>query len=349
MVTPALAVRSQLRVPRSPARLGSVCAAPRAAATGVSAASKAPPGADAEAPPERVPLLAPSDVGKAVAILGLGSLSWLLPERRWPGACRSLARVLGGPPGGGRRIAGLLAGQGFYGEPDAIYRAAQAECLVSYMQVLREYRPGGWRPTCNVEGSKHVDRALERGEGVVLWLPLFSAYSFAAKVAMQGAGIDASHVSHRRHGFSHTRLGARLLNPIRTRAEDRYLSGRLMLSETASVAGLREALACLRQNEIVSITAGGAGRHATIAPFLGAELGIANGGPALAYTAGARLLFVFPVRNSSGGVSVFIEDCVSLEATERRREFVRRAALSFAARLEHYVRRYPAQWRGWAD
>ena len=295
----------------------------------------------------QVALVSPSDVGKAVGIAAMASISWLLPESRWPGLCRLLARGLGGAPDGGAGIAALIDGQRIPADPDSIYRSSRATSLESYLQLLRDYRPGGWKPASSLQGAEHLEAALRRGRGAVLWLPLFAGYGFVAKVVLSEAGFEVSHLSHPRHGFSETRFGMRFLNPIRTRAENRYLKSRIMMSRDSSAEALRESLARVRANEIVSITAGGAAAQPVSVPFLNGDFLVAGGAPSLAHATGAALLPVFPLLEGAGSVRVVIAAPVERQSGETKRQFVARAALTFSKQMEAYVRRHPEQWRGW--
>ena len=303
---------------------------------------------EAPAPP-RLRLVSLADGVKAGGLLAMGLIAWLVPESRWSRVCRLLAHALMRVPHGGSGIDELIAGQGFSDGAASIYEASQAAALESLLQLLRDYRPGGWRPTVTVEGGEHLEEALERGHGAVLWLPLVTGYPFAAKVALYGAGFEVSHLSHPRHGFSETRLGARLLNPIQTRAEDRYLRSRIMLARGSSSEALRESLSRLRANEIVSITAGGAAQQRATVPFLNGELQIAGGAPALAHATDAALLFVLPLSEGGGVINVLIEPPVPRRSEETKKQFVERCARLFSARLEEFVRRHPHQWRSWRD
>lgn len=294
------------------------------------------------------PLVSLADARAAGRILAIGLIAWCVPESRWPAVSAAAARRV--PPTAERvaAIDRLIDGQGFGADATSIYRDALAAKIESHLQLLRACRPGGWRPATRVDGRERLEEALARGRGAVLWLPVSTAYSLGAKIALDATGFEVSHVSHPRHGFSSTRLGTRVLNPIRTRVEDRYLQSRIMLTWQGSMDALRESLRRLRSNEIVSITAGPDARDPVTVPFLGGDLQIAGGAPALAHSADAMLLPTFPLTEEDGTVRVSIEPPLSRAAGENKREFVTRCALTFARLLESEVRRCPAQWLGWS-
>ena len=248
-----------------------------------------------------------------------------------------------------RAIDGLVDEERFGRDAVSIYRDARATRVHSQLQLLRLYRPGRWRPETQVEGQERLEAALARGRGVVLWLPISAGYALGAKVALDTAGFGVNHLSHPRHGFSKTRFGTRVLNPICTRVEDRYLRSRIMLSWQGPAEALRESRRRLGANEIVSITAGGSARNPTTVPFLGGDLQIAGGAPGLVFSADAVLLPIFPTieEDGHGRGSRSSRRCRKGTASPRRNSL--RAVLSASAQLlEGEVRRRPEQWLGWA-
>ena len=103
------------------------------------------------------------------------------------------------------------------------------------------------------------------------------------KLALHEAGYAVAHLSRDTHGFSTTRFGRRVLNPIQTRVERRYLAERLVMSDERSVGPLRELAARLKQNRLVSITLAREWRRTRLVPFLDGYIRIATGALALAW------------------------------------------------------------------
>ena len=75
-----------------------------------------------------------------------------------------------------------------------------------------------------LQGREHLDEALGRGKGCVLWVAHFVFAPNIAKLALHDAGYKVSHLSRLDHGFSSTRFGIKWLNPVRSRFEDRLLA-----------------------------------------------------------------------------------------------------------------------------
>jgi lauroyl/myristoyl acyltransferase len=213
------------------------------------------------------------------------------------------------------------------------------------MEILREHAPWGWRARISVVGREHIDEALAAGRGAVLWYCPFAHADVVFKRGLHEAGYRVNHLSAATHGFSDTRFGRAVLNPIKTRVERRYLKERCVMGDSGVGEVIRGLLARLRQNELVSVTALQTGRRTGARPLFGGTLRLAKGAPNFALCAGAALIpiFVVPI---PGGYEVRIEPPLpssgdGLEAQEE-------ACISaYVPVLERYVVRYPSLWRGW--
>ncbi len=297
------------------------------------------------------PLFSAKDAAICVGLPVLALISWLTPERAWRPIGRLFAPLAAGFVGGRRhnvaRIRRLAAGRTLAVPPAMVAREAVAANVEENLQLLRTYRPGGWRPEIRLLGREHVDAGLARGHGVILWVGFFAYYSLITKIAFDRAGYRVSHLSHPRHGFSGTRFGIRVLNPIRNAVEDRHLEERVFLSLDGPVAAMRTLQRRLKANGAVSITAREMAQRPVAVPFMAGEIPLAGGAPDLAHLTEAALLPVFTVRQADGTFAVTVEPALEGAAGLDRREFTRRAIRRYAEILERYVLRYPGQWRGW--
>ena len=279
-------------------------------------------------------------------------VAWTLPEPLWRGVARASS------PLAARairtklqptieRIEGLLGARQMACSPMAVVQESIAGHVEEYLQVLREYRPRGWRPDIRLEGRSHIDDALARGRGVVLWVGFFSFAGLVAKKALCREGIRTSHLSHPGHGFSRSRFGMLYLNRLRMRIEDRYLNERVMLSLDGATGALRQLHRRLRRNEVVSVTVRERAERPSMVPFLDGTIRLATGAADLAYATGAALLPVFPVREAQGHFRVVVEPPLEVRQHLARRESSDLALRDYAARLTPFVLDYPGQWRGW--
>lgn len=274
-------------------------------------------------------------------------LAWFLPERTWKSVTRGLARVHVRITGErGRHLEGIVP-------PKLNISTRELEIGFhqhnhwALIENLREYAPWGWRPNIDIIGQEHIERGLEKGKGVILWFSPFVHADIVFKKAIHRAGFRLSHLSSFTHGFSDTRFGVAVLNPIKTRIEARYLKERCVMALTGAGPAIRRLIEHLKANEVVSIAALHTGRRYAERPFLGGTLRLAKGGPNIALTTGATLLPVFVVPSEPGYVvrvePALVPDHESLEEAEE--EIID----AYVPLLERYVSRYPTLWRGWLD
>jgi len=284
-----------------------------------------------------------SDLAEAYRLMNLFLPSLVLTERALSRLCRLLGRLdasMGGSPAFAERVGWI---------PDRLTAAIAANQYELRAQVLRSYRPRGWIPAGDVDGLAHLESALERGRGALLWVSHFVFHGLVLESLLNRAGYDLVHVSRREHGFSKTEFGMAYLNPIRTRVEDRFLKKRILLNDVSRPSLIKELLAHLRANDVVSITVGGwEGRQRMAVPLLGCRVDVATGASSAARAAGAALIPVFPVRDPvSGRFRVVLEQPIEAGAVKSTRAAREATAEAYGAVLEKYVLAYPDQWRGW--
>ncbi len=152
--------------------------------------------------------------------------------------------------------------------------------------------------------------ALKDGRGAVLWVAHFCFNALATKKAFHEAGYSVSHMSRPEHGFSKSRFGVSVLNPIRVRTELRYLRDRIIIDRSKPTRSVRDASKRLAQNEIISVTAGAwEGARVAVVDVGGCALDLATGAPGLALMTGAALLPVITIRDdASGEIHVIVKE-----------------------------------------
>ncbi len=302
---------------------------------------------------EPVELVGVTDVATAFGLPLLAAVSWLVPARLWPRFGRWFSpfyqRLVSSESlsASVTRLERFVAGTSVDGALDTILRDVAAEDIVSLFQLLRDYRPGGWKPEIDLSGREHVEAALEQGRGAILWVAHFVYANLVAKMALHRAGYAVSYLSHPSHGFSATRFGMRYLNRVQTVIENRYLGERVLMSLGSPAGAVQILEERLAANVVISVSVRGKAQGAASAPFLKGEIGLAPGTPALAHRSGAALLPVFPLRNASGGFTVFVEPPLAVDRSLGRREASAATLSQYAGLLERYVLKYPGQWLGW--
>ena len=221
------------------------------------------------------------------------------------------------------------------------------------LQIMRNYVPGGWKPRAEIEGAEHLQRAKNSGRGAVLWIAEFLLRTpFAYAALAQQADVRLSHLSGPRHGFSGTRFGMLVLNPIRTSAELRFLRERIVMSdlklptETRVLAAMRQLRSRVAEGCIVSVTGLVSDWGPVRAQFLDGTVRLAYGAPGIAYQEDVPLHPVYALRRDGRDVLV-IDDPIDMRKDLPRRKAAIAATHDYAARLEQQVRQYPEQWYGW--
>ena len=301
--------------------------------------------------PKRPPLFGKTDIGTLFGLLALGPVAWLVPERHWPRFSRlvgpATAPFIAGGPGLAEQIR-EIAGKQLSQSPEAVADEVKRLYVERQLPYLRAYRPGGWQPLIKVLGLSHIDAALAEKRGIVLWDSPFAFASLVTKIGLWRSGLKVNHLSHPRHGFSSTRFGMRLLNPIQTKIERGYLQERVVLGLDDSSEALGRLSKILAEGGIVSVRGGGTAKRPLWAPFLESKLPLGAGAPLIAHKAGAALLPVFTRRDGAGGFVVRVDAPIDLPASAPRNEAIQAAAVSFAKRMEAEVLKAPGEWSGWA-
>jgi lauroyl/myristoyl acyltransferase len=297
------------------------------------------------------PLITAGDFGLAIGLPLLALTAWLTPERAWTSLARALAPHAGAVLSRGRRdlaarVEAVAGADRLPCPADAVAVELAASEIERNLQVLRDHLPIRWRPDIDIIGLEHLHAAMDKGRGAILWDSHFQFAAVVTKMALMGAGVGLHHLSHPRHGFSNSRFGMVVLNPVRTRCEGRYVAERVVLSLDGPVAAMRALLKRLKNNGVVSITVRGTGAKPCHVPFLGGHVSVATGALDLAYRADAPLLPVFTVRNGER-YRVTIEAPLIVDRSAGRTEAAAAAAAEYARRLEPHVVAHPGQWAEW--
>jgi len=270
----------------------------------------------------------------------------LLPARYWRAASRLMARAHLRLRSGS---AHLLEQPGAFlnKDPRSLVQEAVAADYLFNIQATREILPGEWRCEIPLTGREVLDGALQRSRGAVLWYSPFVGSEFVPKKALALAGYRLTLLSSPFHPFSSSRIGGRLLNPVRLCAENRYLTRRVRVV----YGNAQPALAVLRQvlleNGVVLIKAIGTGRRSLTFPFLGGIIDLAVGAPRLAYETGAALISVHTLPDHNGEYRVELGPELTPPTGLSDHQAVHHMASRYVDLLEPIVLAYPAHWEGW--
>lgn len=291
----------------------------------------------------RAPFVRGADLRALVLLPFLWLIAWFVPERGWPFVCRTVVRATRHPHRARRAAIVRALGQGGVEMAHAQSVEYFAGYLCDLLQLLREYRPGGWEPAVEISGAEHIREALAGGRGAVIWVVEF-ANGLYLKKALHDAGFDVHHLSGSAHGFSDSRVAKRLLNPIWWRVEERYLASRILLTgHGGTVGAVREVRSRLRANELVSISMAGKAAKVEEVPFFDTTLRLPTTPMSLALSTGAAILPAV-VLERRGRPTVAIEPALLRHDGSDSLEALARSA---AEVLERHVRAQPHLWRAW--
>ncbi|MGH8729107.1 MAG: hypothetical protein ACREV9_13370 [Burkholderiales bacterium] len=281
----------------------------------------------------------------------LALAAWVVPESLWHGFSLALARIqaflLGGIAAQGRHIAVLVGEQASVADAERISTMLTANAHHARLQILRSHRFGHWEPRTKLVGSEHIERALREGKGAILWVAPFVFTDLMTKLTLHRHGFKVAHLTSYEHGFSKTRWGSLILNPIWTSIERRYIAEHVMLAP-GKTGVLSDLARRVHENQLVVIYAvAEAGQRTSAAPFFNGMLHLAGGAPVLARRTGAPLLPVFTIRDEEGTFVTTIESPMRAPTDLDTDAAVQHLVARWAVRLEPYVSRAPDQYVCW--
>ena len=294
------------------------------------------------------------DFGVLIGVPMMAAISWTTGERNWNTIARKAAPYAGAILSrSSDRIAQRVREiVGNHDLPLTSHEVAQqlVTCEIeTAMQVVRCHAPMRWVPEISIEGETHLKTALAAGRGAILWDSHFYFASLITKIGLYRSGYRLHHISRREHGFSQTHFGIRVLNPIRTSIEARYLANRVVMSDDNPGAILDGLAKRLSDNELVSVTVRGDSNRPVEAQFLNGTMRIAPGAAVLAWNSGSKLLPVFTKRLDDFSYRIRISPPLNVLENTTRRVAVASAAREYARRLESEVIEHPGQWIDWIN
>ncbi len=276
-------------------------------------------------------------------------LAWCLPERHWPGLTIRIATALRTIGIRNRHLSKTVAR--FLGQratPDqaaAIANRYAANYQMDRLYLLRHYARPRLHSEIRLEGAARIENALRAGHGVILWVAPFVHSDLSTKIALKTNGFDAIQLTHPAHGFSTTAFGIRFLNPLRTKAEARYLAERIVIGAGGPALATVELSRRLKRNGIVLISA--LNRRTSdvkTVTFLDGTLTLPAGPCRLSAAMGAPLLPVVTVRMHDGTFVTTIAEPL-LQGTEASEPAIEDAIGRFAAFIGRQATEFPDQFR----
>jgi hypothetical protein len=236
-------------------------------------------------------------IGDVLSLLAAAVLA-SLPLRWWPAVAQLAGRL---SPARSRRRRPFLPWEAAWfaaaGQDPAAWTAG-ASLRVRALATRAMLRLP--LPRVPVDGIAPLRRALDDGHGAVVWVIPTRMSDVLSKVALEGAGIRAVHLSRSSHGAWRSAGVGPLFNRWVRAAEDRYLASRVMIDDGNGPAAIRQLVRALRSGACVTIRLGDGTSTTVKAPFPGGSIRIPDG-PVRVARAGGAPLFVLTVLPDGGG------------------------------------------------
>lgn len=275
-------------------------------------------------------LCSASDLRVLVKLPPAALIAAAVPVRHWDRLCQALAGAGGGS---GTDAAG-----------DALRRRREALMLVEQLSMLRGHWSASWAASIRLDGLAHLEAAMARGRGTILWVMPLTFSSLVAKRSLSEAGVAVHHITRVAHGFSPTWVGQHVLNPLRSRVEADYLAERILLPLAGMPpAAMRRVVRLLGENRVVSLTLGRSGAQVVELARREGTFRIATGGPNLALRHGAALLPVWSARTDAGQFVTTIEPPLPVPEGGDARAALQATAQGMLDRFVAQVARWPDQ------
>ncbi len=245
------------------------------------------------------------------------------------------------------------------------FSQAQIESIVgqSYWEKWREafsLIPGTWDRAvareAQVKGLEHLQRALQAGNGAILWeSSTFGSRNLCKQILRtRQFAIHQIH-SHDHLGWAGYPEGAQM-TWVRQKVVTPFFHGKLealvheviWLPCSESLAFARRLRDLLRQNAIVCSTADGDyGRAFVDVPFLGQSRAFATGMVHMSRMTGAPLLPMFCVQDGIGKATLIIHAPIAWPGDADRESAARACIEQWVELMESYVQSHPEKYRGW--
>jgi lauroyl/myristoyl acyltransferase len=281
------------------------------------------------------------DAQEIVKLAAFTLIAWLLPPRLWRKAAAATCKIGKDDNWNSawRNILGNKYSDAHIARISARHHAYIRELKLQILGLNGPWR--SWRPDIWLHGMPHLQNALARERGAILWVVETAFSTLIAKMALHDAGIHCCQLSRPGHGFSPSDFCARYLNPLWQRTEDRFTAERVLIKGETAAEALAVLRARLAANGVVNITLVPQAHRFAHVPFFRTRLRLPTGPIRLARTTGAPLLPVFTVARDDGGYDVSIDAPLPAGVSDER------VAAALAKRLEPFVAAHPDQWAGW--
>lgn len=205
-----------------------------------------------------------------------------------------------------------------------------------------------------VRGLERLQRALNRGKGVILWESTHFGRRNLAKWVLQARGFSLCQVHAEGHfrtlldwGDCDTRIRNRVIKPFFERCEEEFVAEIVYVPDSGSLAFTRRLRHRLTGGSILCSAGDGPGGQKRIpVEYLGRTKMFSTGMVSLSRISGAPILPVFCIREAEG-LCVIIEKSLPVPRDRESKAVAQETLAEYARVLESYVRSDPGEYRNW--
>jgi phosphatidylinositol dimannoside acyltransferase len=193
----------------------------------------------------------------------------------------------------------------------------------------------------SIEGKEHLDNALNKGKGVLLFQAHFGAFQMTMP-AIGYNGYKMNQISAAASVWkdkSDSGIQKKTFD-IKTRYEHA-----LPVNHISVESSMRPVFRALERNEIVGVTVdGGGGNKATKMQFLGREANFLQGGANLALRTDAVIIPAFIVSEPDLKHRLILHAALTIDPSLSQEANIQKIIQKFASLLESYVHSYPEHY-----
>jgi lauroyl/myristoyl acyltransferase len=207
----------------------------------------------------------------------------------------------------------------------------------------------------NIRGLEHLQRAIDKGKGAILWESSHFGRRLLAKriLCEKGFAVHQVHGEYHMGGFPNNEscvswTRGHFIRRFFEQCESSFVRQIIYISTPQSLAFSKILLKLLKQNGIICISADVRRGHKLVpVPFLGRTELFPTGMVSLAKLSGATILPLFCVQENGTTPGLIIEPLVCLEPDVDREGNLKKTMIEYARLLESYIMKYPEQYRNW--
>lgn len=242
-----------------------------------------------------------------------------------------------------RRVCGPRASEFDPAAASRDYYRAKFEYAVGR---VRGMHPRRWNPQIEVDGLEHLESALERGHGAILWRTDMGD-TLVLQRAMWQSGFPLVQLSSAGHGATNSHFSYSVTAPLYARPENTYLRERITIPSDWSYGYLPHLMRELKANHVVAILGELVGRQNVHVSVFGKTRVLATGAPAIAHRTGAALIPVATSREGPWRYRISLGPPIEVDRSLPRRAALDGPTRAYARFIEEAVIAHPGDYNGW--